>query len=44
MDPGNYGYRKLSDLIEGIGLFELKGENLRVMVRDKRTAVLGTTT
>jgi uncharacterized protein (TIGR00288 family) len=43
LDPRNYGYRKLSDLIEGIGLFELKREDLRVMVRDKRTAVRSTT-
>ncbi|WPU08951.1 NYN domain-containing protein [Pseudarthrobacter oxydans] len=43
LDPRNYGYRKLSDLIEGIGLFELQRENLRVMVRDKRTALRTTT-
>lgn len=39
LDPRNYGYRKLSDLIEGIGLFDLKREQLRVMVRDRRTAL-----
>lgn len=44
LDPRNYGYRKLSDLIEGIGLFDLKRENLRVLVRDKRTAVRSATT
>jgi hypothetical protein len=43
LDPRNYGYRKLSDLIEGIGLFDLKRENLRVLVRDKRVAVRSTT-
>lgn len=43
LDPRNYGYRKLSDLIEGIGLFDLKRENLRVMVRDKRIALRTTT-
>jgi uncharacterized protein (TIGR00288 family) len=35
-DPRNYGYRKLSDLIEATGLFELKRQELFVMVRDKR--------
>lgn len=44
LDPRNYGYRKLSDLIEGIGLFDLKRDNLRVLVRDKRTADRSTTT
>lgn len=34
-DPRNYGYRKLSDLIEAIGLFEVKRDNLIVWVRDK---------
>ncbi len=37
LDPRNYGYQKLSDLIEGIGLFELKRGNQQVLVRDKRT-------
>lgn len=37
LDPRNYGYRKLSDLIEAIGLFDLRRENLKVLVRDKRT-------
>jgi uncharacterized protein (TIGR00288 family) len=36
-DPRNYGYRKLSDLIEGIGLFEVKRQNQAVLVRDKPT-------
>ncbi|MHA7143817.1 NYN domain-containing protein [Arthrobacter sp. TmT3-37] len=44
LDPRNYGYRKLSDLIDGIGLFDLKRESLRVLVRDKRTAVRSSTT
>ena len=35
-DPRNYGYRKLSDLIEAIGLFEVKRQNVTVLVRDKR--------
>lgn len=39
LDPRNYGYWKLSDLIDAIGLFELKRENQRVLVRDKRTLV-----
>jgi hypothetical protein len=43
LDPRNYGYRKLSDLIEGVGLFDLTQENLQVMVRDKRTTVRATT-
>jgi hypothetical protein len=43
LDPRNYGYRKFSDLIEGIGLFDLKRESLRVLVRDKRTALRSTT-
>jgi uncharacterized LabA/DUF88 family protein len=35
-DPRNYGYRKLSDLIGATGLFEIKRQNLIVLVRDKR--------
>lgn len=35
-DPRNYGYRKLSDLIEATELFEVKRRNLDVLVRDKR--------
>ncbi|QDH71307.1 NYN domain-containing protein [Marilutibacter alkalisoli] len=34
-DPRNYGYRKLSDLIEATGLFEVKRQNQVVLVRDK---------
>lgn len=37
LDSRNYGYRKLSDLIEAIGLFDLKRENQRLLVRDKRS-------
>ncbi len=37
-DHRNYGYSRLSDLIEAIGLFELKrDENMHYMVRDSRT-------
>lgn len=35
-DPRNYGYRKLSDLIEATELFEIKRQDLIVFVRDKR--------
>ena len=35
-DPRNYGYRKLSDLIEATGLFDIKRQDLIVFVRDKR--------
>ncbi|MBB1087725.1 NYN domain-containing protein [Lysobacter sp. SG-8] len=34
-DPRNYGYRKLSDLIDAIGLFEVKRQGPIVLVRDK---------
>lgn len=44
LDPRNYGYRKLSDLIDAIGLFELRRENQIVLVRDKRTLVRSATT
>ncbi len=37
LDSRNYGYRKLSDLIEAIGLFDLRRDNQIVLVRDKRT-------
>jgi uncharacterized protein (TIGR00288 family) len=39
LDPRNYGYPKLSGLIEAIGLFDLKRQNQKVLVRDKRTLV-----
>lgn len=36
-DPRNFGYARLSDLIEAIGLFELKrDDNMHFIVRDKR--------
>lgn len=35
-DPRNYGYRKLSDLIEATELFDVKRQNQIVFVRDKR--------
>lgn len=35
-DPRNYGYKKLSDLVTEIGLFELKKVNNHLYVRDKR--------
>ncbi|MBJ2120945.1 NYN domain-containing protein [Arthrobacter sp. MSA 4-2] len=36
MDPRNYGYPKLGNLIEATGLFEVKRENQKILVRDKR--------
>ncbi len=36
-DPRNYQYRKFSDLIEAIGLFEIdRSQAQRVLIRDKR--------
>ena len=35
-DARNYGYRKLSDLIEAIDLFDLRRQDKVVLVRDKR--------
>lgn len=35
-DSRNYGYRKLSDLIEATGLFEVRRRDQFVLVRDKR--------
>jgi uncharacterized protein (TIGR00288 family) len=37
-DSRNYGYRKLSDLIEATELFEVRRQDLTVLVRDKRKA------
>lgn len=37
-DPRNYGYGKLIDLIEATELFEVKRQNLIVLIRDKRKA------
>ena len=36
LDSRNYGYQKLSELIDAIGLFDLKRANQTVLVRDKR--------
>ena len=35
-DPRNYGYRKLSDLVEATDLFEVKRTGQIVLIRDKR--------
>lgn len=35
-DPRNYGYKKLSDLVEAIGLYELNRKAKVVYMRDKR--------
>ncbi len=35
-DSRNYGYRKLSDLIEAVDLFEVKRQDKDVLIRDKR--------
>lgn len=37
-DPRNFGYQKLSELIEAIGLFELQRDGKAVSVRDARKA------
>ncbi len=37
-DPQNYGYKKLSDLIKAIDLFETKKEGNQWLVRDKKKA------
>ncbi|MBI4941837.1 MAG: NYN domain-containing protein [Actinobacteria bacterium] len=36
LDPRNYGYRKLSDLVEATELFELRRQNQIVLVRERR--------
>ncbi|KRF03430.1 hypothetical protein ASH00_15530 [Arthrobacter sp. Soil782] len=36
LDSRNYGYQKLSELIDAIGLFDLRRESQTVLVRDKR--------
>lgn len=36
LDSRNYGYQKLSELIDAIGLFDLRRDNQTVLVRDKR--------
>ncbi len=37
-DPRNYGYRKLSDLIEATELFDVRRRNQIVLIRDRREA------
>lgn len=37
-DPRNHGYRKLSDLIEATGLFEVKREHQNIWIRDRPLA------
>lgn len=37
-DPRNYGYRKLSDLVDATDLFEVKRTGQIVLIRDKRRA------
>ena len=36
LDPRNYGYRKLVDLVGAIDLFEIRRQELAVYVRDRR--------
>mgnify|MGYP001823612133 CR=1 FL=1 len=38
LDPRNYGYRKLSDLVDATGLFEVRRRNQVVLIRDRREA------
>ena len=38
IDPRNYGYRKLSDLIDATGLFDVRRTNQVVHIRDHRHA------
>ncbi|RYU15609.1 NYN domain-containing protein [Nocardioides iriomotensis] len=38
LDPRNFGYRKLSDLIEAIDMFDVRRQDKVVLVRDKRRA------
>ena len=40
-DPRNHGYRKFSDLVEAIGLFELDRRGQNIYVREKRRAAGG---
>jgi uncharacterized LabA/DUF88 family protein len=35
-DPRNYGYRKLSDLVEATELFEVRREEKIIFIRDKK--------
>ncbi|MGY1773425.1 NYN domain-containing protein [Blastococcus sp. SYSU D00813] len=36
VDPRAHGHRRLSDLVEATGLFEVRRDGLRVLVRDRR--------
>ncbi len=40
-DPRNYGYRKLSDLVEATELFDVKRQNQIVLVRNRRSSSQG---
>ncbi|MFZ2987966.1 OST-HTH/LOTUS domain-containing protein, partial [Ideonella sp.] len=40
-DPRNHGYRKFSDLVDAIGLFETERRGQNLYVRDKRQAPSG---
>lgn len=42
-DPRNYGYKKLSDLIDAIDLFETTRRNTHIYLRDKRNKGKGST-
>jgi len=42
-DPRNYGYRKLSDLIEQVELFEVRRDGQVVLIRDNRKSTRGAT-
>ncbi len=35
-DPRNYGFKAFGDLVEAIGLFEVRREGSTVLLRDKR--------
>ena len=41
-DSRNYGYRKLSDLIEATGVFEVRRDDKTVLVREKPKPSSGT--
>ncbi len=37
-DPRNYGYKKLSELARGIGLFEVQRHSRNILIRDRRAS------
>jgi uncharacterized protein (TIGR00288 family) len=39
LDPRNYGYRKLSDLVEATGLFEIRRDGASVLLRRRGSTV-----